>query len=59
MQNGVIILNSGRSTLINEKALISALELRKIPSVWMDVFPEEPYAGKTNGIYAGIAYAPY
>ena len=46
MKKGVMILNSARSNLIEESALIQALDSGKVASVWLDVFPEEPYSGK-------------
>ena len=46
MKEGTIILNSARGNLIDEKALIGALDSGKIASAWLDVFPEEPYIGK-------------
>ena len=46
MQDGVIILNSARGTLIDEESLIVALNSGKVASAWMDAFAVEPYAGK-------------
>jgi len=46
MQKGVILLNSARGDLINENALIDALESGRIDSVWLDVFWKEPYNGR-------------
>lgn len=46
MQKDVIILNSARGALIDEMALIDALESGKVSSAWVDVFPEEPYTGR-------------
>lgn len=46
MKNGVIILNSSRGNLIDENALINALNSGKVPFAWLDVFIEEPYTGK-------------
>ena len=45
MKESVIILNSARAILINENALINALDSKKISSAWLDVFWEEPYTG--------------
>jgi D-3-phosphoglycerate dehydrogenase len=42
---GTILLNSARGTLVNETALIAALEKGVISQAWLDVFPEEPYHG--------------
>ena len=46
MKKGVILLNSARGELINEDALIDALESGRISSAWLDVFWEEPYKGR-------------
>jgi D-3-phosphoglycerate dehydrogenase / 2-oxoglutarate reductase len=46
MKKGVILLNAARGELVDEDALISALELGKINGVWLDAFWEEPYGGR-------------
>ncbi len=46
MQNGVIILNAARGELVDEDALIKALENGKVRGAWFDVFRQEPYAGR-------------
>jgi D-3-phosphoglycerate dehydrogenase len=48
MKDGVIILNSARGNLVDEEALLEALESGKVSSAWLDVFPEEPYTGKLS-----------
>jgi D-3-phosphoglycerate dehydrogenase len=45
MKTGVIVVNTSRSGLIDEKALVAALENKKLGGVAMDVFEEEPYQG--------------
>ncbi len=45
MKDGVIIVNTSRSGLIDEKALVVALEDKKLGGVGLDVFEEEPYKG--------------
>jgi D-3-phosphoglycerate dehydrogenase / 2-oxoglutarate reductase len=45
MRSGVVILNSARGTLVDESALITALEKGVVSQAWLDVFPEEPYRG--------------
>ena len=45
MKKNVIILNSARGILIDEMALISALDSKKVSSAWIDVFKKEPYSG--------------
>lgn len=46
MKKGVTILNSARGCLIEERALINALNSGKVAFAWLDVFQEEPYFGK-------------
>ena len=46
MKQGVILLNSSRGALIDEDALISALDSKKIYGAWFDVFKKEPYEGR-------------
>ena len=45
MPEGVILLNSARGELVNERALVEALESGKVSSAWFDTFWEEPYRG--------------
>ncbi len=45
MKEGVIIVNTSRAGLIDEKALLAALENKKLGGVALDVFEEEPYLG--------------
>lgn len=45
MRDGVILLNSARAELVDEAALIEALECGKVSSAWFDVFWQEPYRG--------------
>jgi D-3-phosphoglycerate dehydrogenase len=45
MKEGVIIVNTSRAGLIDEKALVAALENKKLGGVGVDVFEEEPYLG--------------
>ena len=58
MKDGVIILNSARGTLIDEDALITALDSGKVASTWLDVFPEEPYKGRLTG-YEQVLLTPH
>ena len=46
MREKVILLNSARGGLIQEEALIKALQEGKISKVWIDAFWEEPYKGE-------------
>ncbi len=45
MKSGVVIVNTSRSGLIDEKALLAALDNKKLGGVALDVFEEEPYQG--------------
>jgi len=45
VRDGVILLNSARAELVDETALIKALESGKVSSAWCDVFWQEPYQG--------------
>lgn len=42
MKQGVVIVNTARGALINEKHLVQALEEGKVASVGLDVFEREP-----------------
>ena len=45
MKKGVCILNAARGEVIDEKALIQALQTNKVAAAWCDVFDKEPYQG--------------
>ena len=45
MRDGVRIVNAARGELVDERALIDALESRKVAGAAIDVFAEEPYSG--------------
>jgi glyoxylate reductase len=42
MKDGVVIINTARGALINEKDLVKALESGKVASAGLDVFENEP-----------------
>lgn len=46
MRENVILLNSARGELIEEKALLKALRDGKVYKAWLDTFWEEPYKGE-------------
>ncbi len=45
IKKGAFLLNAARGGLINEGALINALESGKIAGAWIDTFDVEPYSG--------------
>ncbi len=45
MRDGVILLNSARGELVEERSLIEALKSGKLQGAWFDVFWKEPYDG--------------
>jgi D-3-phosphoglycerate dehydrogenase len=59
MKNGVIIINTSRSGLIDEKALVAALENKKLGGVGMDVFEDEPYQGPLIGFPENTILTPH
>lgn len=42
MKNGIVIVNTARGAVIDEAALVDALESKKVRSCGLDVFEEEP-----------------
>jgi D-3-phosphoglycerate dehydrogenase len=45
MRDGVRIVNAARGELVDEQALVAALESGKVAGAAIDVFSEEPYSG--------------
>ncbi len=45
-KDGLILLNSARGELVNEEALLAALDAGRVAGVWFDAFWKEPYAGR-------------
>ncbi|HXW99398.1 MAG TPA: NAD(P)-dependent oxidoreductase, partial [Methanomicrobiales archaeon] len=45
-RKGVVLVNTARGSLIDEEALLRALEDGTVAGVGLDVFPSEPYTGK-------------
>jgi D-3-phosphoglycerate dehydrogenase len=46
VQSGVILLNSARGELIDEPALLTAIDSGKVAKAWLDVYWQEPYEGE-------------
>ena len=46
MKPGALFLNSARGELVDEDALVMALESGKLSGAWLDAFWEEPYTGR-------------
>jgi D-3-phosphoglycerate dehydrogenase / 2-oxoglutarate reductase len=49
MKDGVRIINAARGDLVDEGALVAALESGKVAGAALDVFPQEPYDGPLLG----------
>lgn len=45
IKDGAFLLNAARGGLINEGALVNALESGKVAGAWLDTFGVEPYTG--------------
>ena len=45
MKTGVFILNGARGELIDDDALIKAIEAGQVSGAWLDTFHQEPYEG--------------
>jgi D-3-phosphoglycerate dehydrogenase len=46
MRDGVCLLNSARGELVDEEALVAALDSGKVGGAWFDAFWQEPYKGR-------------
>jgi D-3-phosphoglycerate dehydrogenase len=46
LKPGAFLLNAARGNLIDEDALVEALEDRRVQGAWIDTFEEEPYSGQ-------------
>jgi D-3-phosphoglycerate dehydrogenase len=50
VKDGVRIVNAARGELVDEQALLDALESGKVAGAALDVFPQEPYSGPLLGV---------
>jgi glyoxylate reductase len=53
MKDGVVIVNTARGAIVDEEALVQALESGKVASAGLDVFENEP------NIHPGLAANPH
>lgn len=58
MKQGSFLLNAARGGLIDEQALINALESGKMAGAWLDTFNVEPYAGALSK-YPQVLLTPH
>jgi D-3-phosphoglycerate dehydrogenase / 2-oxoglutarate reductase len=58
MLPGVLLLNSARAGLVDEQALISALEKGIVGGAWFDVFWREPYQGRLQE-FSNVLMTPH
>jgi len=52
------LLNSSRGSLVDETALVSALDAGILAGAWLDVFSKEPYNGPLTG-YDQVLLTPH
>ncbi len=58
MADGVLLLNSARAELVDEQALVEALDAGKVGGAWFDVFWDEPYGGRLKE-YRQVLLTPH
>jgi D-3-phosphoglycerate dehydrogenase / 2-oxoglutarate reductase len=58
LKKGAYVLNASRGVLIDEQALIKALDDEKISGAWLDVFNHEPYNGPLCA-YENVILTPH
>lgn len=59
MKNGVYLLNLSRGDIINEEALLEALEKGKVTKAALDVFAEEPPTNKKLIAHKNLVATPH
>ena len=58
MRPGTFLLNAARGGMVDESALISAIEKGTIIGAWIDTFEEEPYTGPLTN-YPQVILTPH
>jgi D-3-phosphoglycerate dehydrogenase len=58
MADGVLLLNCARAELVDEQALVEALDSGKVSGAWFDVFWDEPYGGRLKE-YGQVLLTPH
>jgi D-3-phosphoglycerate dehydrogenase len=58
MKDGVVLLNAARGGLIDESALLKALDRGKVSGAWLDTFACEPYDGPLCD-YPNVVLTPH
>lgn len=58
MTHGAILLNGARGELVDEDALVGALDSGKVAGAWFDAFWEEPYDGRLRD-YPQVLMTPH
>jgi D-3-phosphoglycerate dehydrogenase len=58
MKRGVFLLNASRGDLVDENALLNALDNGIVAGAWLDTFPVEPYNGPLTA-YQQVILTPH
>lgn len=58
MKEGVFLLNAARGGVLDEQALIRALDSKRVAGAWLDTFSKEPYTGPLCG-YEQVILTPH
>ncbi len=58
VKRGLILLNPARGGLVDEEALLRALDSGQVAKAWLDTFASEPYTGKLRD-YPQVLLTPH
>lgn len=58
MKPGAFLLNAARGEVVDEEALMSALDSGRVAGAWLDTFKREPYEGPLTG-YDQVILTPH